>query len=492
MKITFAVIVDDQTIGTRTSGTMPYTDAVIVRDTADSGWKVLSYHLSLTGAVKASDAKYVRSHYAEVQVVPTVPVKASGKFDASKYRSADDAAVWQPLYQAARARMLDDRFSSASVPTQAQRDEAIDRELAAVAEHREAVVNTAPSARALAIAERLNAEAQAVDGREAGDDTINSMDEHNAAAIDNGANPHVPPADAAATVRNMFKGLGWSVTEPVDAEDVDVDEPIVAIAADGEPAPADGLRRPIVKATREAMAACAAVGLAYWSDHPQPGHVWAVDAAQQPHPVRIDRKRNLAIIAEPNDAIGGNPLVSWSIDADDRGMDELTADTCNAVMHLADVAEDRPRGSRVTIGDMLGALGDRAIVAHIGAGPVVDVLTAQPSIAAKISAAKSGKAVAGHVVTKIADAAVQAPASGDEAQASAAPAPLGVNARKALLAAMVQSSLDKMIAELTADELATLSMSPEQVLAQIKMWLRRSGRAMIYGDGKGVTGGDVD
>lgn len=43
--------------------------------------------------------------------------------------------------------------------------------------------------------------------------------------------------------------------------------------------------------TRFAMAACAAVGLEYWGDHPGYGargrYVWAIDADQQPHIVHV-------------------------------------------------------------------------------------------------------------------------------------------------------------------------------------------------------------
>jgi hypothetical protein len=43
------------------------------------------------------------------------------------------------------------------------------------------------------------------------------------------------------------------------------------------------------KSTRERLAACAAVGLYFWSDHPTTHHVWAVDDHQQAHVVRICR-----------------------------------------------------------------------------------------------------------------------------------------------------------------------------------------------------------
>jgi ferredoxin len=46
--------------------------------------------------------------------------------------------------------------------------------------------------------------------------------------------------------------------------------------------------RPLPKRTIEALAACEAVGLMFWSDHPRRRHVWAVDERQQAHVVQID------------------------------------------------------------------------------------------------------------------------------------------------------------------------------------------------------------
>jgi hypothetical protein len=50
----------------------------------------------------------------------------------------------------------------------------------------------------------------------------------------------------------------------------------------------------IAKATLENIAACAALGLSYWSDAPGTNKIWAVDANQVPHSVLIDRKVNKA------------------------------------------------------------------------------------------------------------------------------------------------------------------------------------------------------
>jgi hypothetical protein len=44
------------------------------------------------------------------------------------------------------------------------------------------------------------------------------------------------------------------------------------------------------KSTRERLAACEAVGLHYWADHPAGRHVRAIDGHQQAHVVRIHRE----------------------------------------------------------------------------------------------------------------------------------------------------------------------------------------------------------
>jgi hypothetical protein len=49
--------------------------------------------------------------------------------------------------------------------------------------------------------------------------------------------------------------------------------------------------RKIPDRTAENIAACAAVGLSYWSEAPGPGSLWAVDEHQQAHQVQIDRKQ---------------------------------------------------------------------------------------------------------------------------------------------------------------------------------------------------------
>lgn len=49
-----------------------------------------------------------------------------------------------------------------------------------------------------------------------------------------------------------------------------------------------GDARPLPKRTREAPAACEAVGLTFWSDHPRPRCMWAVDEHQRAHVVRVN------------------------------------------------------------------------------------------------------------------------------------------------------------------------------------------------------------
>jgi hypothetical protein len=52
--------------------------------------------------------------------------------------------------------------------------------------------------------------------------------------------------------------------------------------------------RPLNKQIRERLAACEAVGLHYWGDHPAKCHFWAVDDYQRAHVVRIDRTTGTA------------------------------------------------------------------------------------------------------------------------------------------------------------------------------------------------------
>lgn len=54
--------------------------------------------------------------------------------------------------------------------------------------------------------------------------------------------------------------------------------------------------QPFSATTLSKMAACRAVGLEYWSDHPATGCMWAVDGNQQAHVVRWYRKTNEAAL----------------------------------------------------------------------------------------------------------------------------------------------------------------------------------------------------
>lgn len=49
--------------------------------------------------------------------------------------------------------------------------------------------------------------------------------------------------------------------------------------------------------TRENVAACAAVGLSFWSEAPVPNGMWAVDATQRAHLVKVDRRAHRAYVA---------------------------------------------------------------------------------------------------------------------------------------------------------------------------------------------------
>ena len=49
--------------------------------------------------------------------------------------------------------------------------------------------------------------------------------------------------------------------------------------------------------TRENVAACAAVGLSFWSEAPLPNGMWAVDESQHAHLVKVDRRAQHAYVA---------------------------------------------------------------------------------------------------------------------------------------------------------------------------------------------------
>lgn len=62
-----------------------------------------------------------------------------------------------------------------------------------------------------------------------------------------------------------------------------------------EPGFSEKRGRKLPKRTEEDIAACRAAGLSFWSEHPKPNRLWAVDEHQQPHVVVIDRKRRIAV-----------------------------------------------------------------------------------------------------------------------------------------------------------------------------------------------------
>jgi hypothetical protein len=72
-------------------------------------------------------------------------------------------------------------------------------------------------------------------------------------------------------------------------------------------------RQQLPKRTRECLAACQAVGLHYWSDHPLAHHVWAVDDHQQAHVVRVRRDGTAQHVCGSADPVA----VEWCAGADE-------------------------------------------------------------------------------------------------------------------------------------------------------------------------------
>lgn len=439
MKITFATFHDGKIVGDRSSGTMPYTHAVISSETTDGQLRAISWHLSYDGAVKASRVKFRGTDKPvrpDAKIVPAIPVKVSGAVKAD----SPNADVWQPLWDAAMA------YSAAEMGH--KRDAVL------------AEADAAKQAANLDAADAILAEGGGVPTTDGG----LVLTPADAEAIDNGANPNQSPA----VVRQMFAGLGWSVTEPVDL-DVEVVEPIVTVTADGDAQPVDGLARPIVKETRENMAACAAVGLSYWSGHPASGHVWAIDAHQAAHTVRIDRKHGLVAIGQ-NSRIAdrlGNPVsddvVSWSIDGPLETQATLS-DAANELINAAASDQDiSPKARAAVIGNAAET----------------------PLPTERLSAPRLGNLES--VNHAIAEAAIVS----QTAAQPVATAVLSAAARRAMLADMVRDALGTMVDGMTPEQVDALG-DAEAVTAQLKMWLRRSGRALIYGDGKGIRNGDAD
>lgn len=93
-----------------------------------------------------------------------------------------------------------------------------------------------------------------------------------------------------------------------------------------------GDTRPLRKATREALAACEAVGLHYWADHRRAHHLWAVDDRQRAHVVRINREDGTAqhacrpeLLIEARgtcrECVGDDEAVSYN---NDQGEQQMT------------------------------------------------------------------------------------------------------------------------------------------------------------------------
>lgn len=66
--------------------------------------------------------------------------------------------------------------------------------------------------------------------------------------------------------------------------------------------------QPFSKTTLGKMAACEALSLSYWADHPAPNCVWAVDDNQQAHVVRVYRKTGEAAV---QDVAGSRRVIEW-------------------------------------------------------------------------------------------------------------------------------------------------------------------------------------
>lgn len=87
---------------------------------------------------------------------------------------------------------------------------------------------------------------------------------------------------------------------------------------------------PFNQTIRAKIAACDALELSYWADHPASGCIWAVDANQQPHVVRWYRKTNqvaLQHVGKPHRVIDYTawPVIAYrdvypTYDAGDRIM----------------------------------------------------------------------------------------------------------------------------------------------------------------------------
>ena len=116
--------------------------------------------------------------------------------------------------------------------------------------------------------------------------------------------------------------------------------------------------RPLSKRTLARLAACEAVNLHYWADHPSAGHVWAMDEHQRAHVVRISRSAGTAQHVcraassdETEQCAGAAEAVAYTVPGDDgRGrstapLNPGTPPICNpcaAMAHLGrpDVTSD--------------------------------------------------------------------------------------------------------------------------------------------------------
>ena len=99
--------------------------------------------------------------------------------------------------------------------------------------------------------------------------------------------------------------------------------------------------RSLNKRTNERLAACEAVGLHYWGDHPVAGHVWAVDDHQRAHVVRIHfaigTAQHVCPTASSDDA---EQCAGWTASSNEAGQHTGTADVVAYTVELDEEEAD--------------------------------------------------------------------------------------------------------------------------------------------------------
>lgn len=237
----------------------------------------------------------------------------------------------------------------------------------------------------------------------------------------------------------------------------------------------------LTKRTSEAVAACAALGLSYWSDAAQQGCVWAVDATTQlPHLVRVDRKNSVATHACTQtsrfDLITQGPR--GYVKCDLAGQREAKFDADDAVSMLLDLSNAAP----VSDGDTgatthhvevetrhAGSHGypHRAVCScghrSIGYAAVHAAAALGDAHLADVARAAVAPADEQHASVEAIEAAITAgEASKPKAKAKAAPAArpaISDRARKQILGRQVHRAVADMIAGLTPADYAEMGFA---------------------------------